>query len=76
MVTRAVLIVSWLFYPVAYLLPSFVGGAGGLLVTQIGYSVADIVAKPIFTFLIFRVSVEKADQEGFSAPSYPKAQAA
>jgi bacteriorhodopsin len=43
---RAILLLSWGFYPIAYLLPSLVSGADGVVITQIGYSIADLVAKP------------------------------
>lgn len=60
---RAILLLSWGFYPIAYLLPSLVGGAGGTVISQIGYSIADLIAKPVFTFLIFRLSMLKASDE-------------
>jgi bacteriorhodopsin len=60
---RLLLLLSWGFYPIAYLLPSLVSGASGVVATQIGYSVADLVAKPVFTFLIFRLSMLKAEEE-------------
>lgn len=60
---RLVLLLSWGFYPIAYLLPSLVGGAGGTVISQVGYSVADLIAKPVFTFLVFRLSMMKAEDE-------------
>jgi bacteriorhodopsin len=60
---RLLLLLSWGFYPIAYLLPSLVGGADGVVITQVGYSVADLIAKPVFTFLIFRLSMMKAEDE-------------
>ena len=60
---RGILLLSWGFYPIAYLLPSLVGGATGTVVSQVGYSIADLVAKPVFTFLIFRLAMLKAEEE-------------
>jgi len=60
---RGILLLSWGFYPIAYLLPSFVHGGTQIVVSQVGYSIADIVAKPVFTFLIFSLSMLKAREE-------------
>jgi bacteriorhodopsin len=73
---RAILILSWGFYPIAYLLPSFVHGGTQIVVTQVGYSIADIIAKPVFTFLIFRLSLMKVDEEKGSRPLGLAAEAA
>jgi bacteriorhodopsin len=68
---RAVLLLSWGFYPIAYMLPSFVSGPAGIVVSQVGYSIADVIAKPVFTFLIFRVSSLKAAEEAETSPVKP-----
>lgn len=60
---RALLLLSWGFYPIAYILPSFVGGATGIVVSQVGYSIADVVAKPLFTYFVYKVSKLKAEVE-------------
>ena len=60
---RGILLLSWGFYPIAYLLPSLISGANGTVISQVGYSIADIVAKPVFTLLIFRLSLLKAEEE-------------
>lgn len=69
---RAVLLLSWGFYPIAYLLPSLVSGAGQVVVSQVGYSIADVIAKPVFTFLVFRVSQLKAQEEALVGGGNPE----
>ncbi|GAC1604435.1 MAG: bacteriorhodopsin-like [Acidimicrobiales bacterium] len=60
---RIVLLASWGFYPVAYLLPSLVSGASGVVISQVGYSVADVIAKPVFTLLIFWIATLKTEED-------------
>ena len=45
---RALVLITWSFYPIAYLAP-WVGlsGASGEVALQVGYTIADITAKPI-----------------------------
>ena len=54
------LVVLWCVYPIAYLFPvfggDFFGGAGGFVLRQAGYSIADILAKAAFGLLIFQVA--------------------
>ncbi len=60
-------VLSWCFYPIVYLLPNFgfVGG-DGFVALQIGYSVADIVAKAGFGLLIFLIARSKSSEEGYA----------
>lgn len=52
---------SWLFYPIVYLFP-LVGLEGGAAITavEIGYTVADIVAKAVFGVFIFVIAMRKS----------------
>jgi hypothetical protein len=51
----------WGVYPVAYLLPLLnVGGADAWVFKQVGYSVADIVAKAVYGLIIFQVAKVKS----------------
>ena len=54
------LVVLWCVYPIAYAFPiiggDFFGGADGFVLRQVGYSVADILAKAAFGLLIFQVA--------------------
>lgn len=61
-------IVSWAFYPIVYLFPA-VGLTGGAAVTavEVGYTVADIVAKAVFGLFIFVIAVRKTEHENSKA---------
>ncbi len=54
------LVVLWCVYPIAYVFPiiggDFFGGADGFVLRQVGYSIADILAKAAFGLLIFQVA--------------------
>lgn len=57
---RLLLLFSWGFYPIAYLLPTLgLGAAVGIVGLQVGYSLADLLAKPIFGFLLYAIAREK-----------------
>jgi bacteriorhodopsin len=67
---RWLLLLSWGVYPIAYLLPLLnISGADAWVGKQIGYSVADIVAKAIYGLLIFSVARTKSlhDDAAFAA---------
>lgn len=59
---RLLLIGSWGFYPIAYLLPLVFGtlSATGIVTLQVGYSLADIIAKAGFGTLIYFIALEKS----------------
>ncbi len=63
---RLLLIGSWGFYPIAYLLPILFGGlsASGVVAVQVGYSLADMIAKAGFGTLIYFIALEKTKAEG------------
>jgi bacteriorhodopsin len=62
--TRTLLLVSWLFYPLAYLAPMVgIGGAAGEVGLQIGYSLADLTAKPLFGVFLYLIAREKTLSE-------------
>ena len=62
--TRALLLISWLFYPIAYLAPmAGIGGAAGEVALQIGYSLADLTAKPLFGLFLYFIAREKTLSE-------------
>ena len=59
-----VTVLSWLFYPVVF----FAGAVGlegttALTVVQIGYTIADLVAKAGFGVLIFLIAVRKSEAD-------------
>lgn len=67
---RLLLLFSWGVYPIAYLLPMLgITGTSATIGIQLGYTIADVLAKPIFGLLVFAIAVTKtkADQEDGSA---------
>jgi bacteriorhodopsin len=65
---RYLTVVSWLTYPFVYIIKN-VGLAGPVatMSEQIGYSVADVVAKAVFGVLIWAIAAEKSKIEEESA---------
>lgn len=61
-----VVILSWSFYPVVYLLPNL-GIEGAFVAVEIGYSIADIIAKAGFGVLIYMIARRKSEAEGYTA---------
>ncbi|MBC7624430.1 MAG: bacteriorhodopsin [Aeromicrobium sp.] len=61
---RTLTVVSWLFYPIVFVFPmiGFTGGAATTAV-QVGYTVADVVAKAVFGVLIYMIAVRKSEAE-------------
>ena len=63
-ILRVVLIATWGVYPIAYLLPAISGNLGltaqdGLVLKQVGYTIADILAKPGYGLLIWKIATLK-----------------
>lgn len=63
---RWLTVISWCFYPVVFVFPmiGFTGG-GATTAVQVGYTVADIVAKAVFGVLIYMIAVRKSEAEGY-----------
>jgi bacteriorhodopsin len=57
---RLAILGLWGVYPIAYMFPliggDFFGGAGGFVLRQAGYSIADILAKAAFGLAIFKIA--------------------
>jgi bacteriorhodopsin len=64
---RLLTFASWGFYPIVYMAP-FAGITGGQAETviQIGYTIADIVAKAGVGVLVYMIAVRKSEAEGFA----------
>lgn len=61
---RYMVIASWAFYPVVFIFPMLgIDGASASTFVQIGYSIADIVAKAVFGILIFAIAMKKSQNE-------------
>lgn len=61
---RWLTVLAWSFYPVVFIFP-MIGISGGAATTavQVGYSIADIVAKAVFGVLIFTIAVRKSEAD-------------
>jgi bacteriorhodopsin len=68
---RLLLFATWGVYPIAYLIPIYFSstGADAWVAKQVGYSLADILAKCVYGLLIYRIARLKsfADDPGFAA---------
>ncbi|HJL39840.1 MAG TPA: bacteriorhodopsin-like [Myxococcales bacterium LLY-WYZ-16_1] len=64
--TQLLLLGTWGFYPIAYMLPLFGvgGGAVGEVALQVGYSLADILAKCGYGLMIYHIARSKMEAEG------------
>jgi len=61
---RYLTVVSWLTYPGVYIIKNFgLAGAQATTYEQVGYSVADVVAKAVFGLLIWAIASGKSDAE-------------
>ncbi len=61
---RYLVIASWAFYPIVFIFPMLgIDGSAASTFVQIGYSVADIVAKAVFGVLIFAIAMKKSQSE-------------
>lgn len=58
---RWVLVATWGVYPIAYLFP-MVGfdGADAFVLRNVGYAIADVVAKAVFGLLIYKIARKKS----------------
>ncbi len=61
---RWLTIASWCFYPIVFILP-MIGLSGGTAAAgvQVGYTIADIVAKALFGLFIYLIAVRKSEAE-------------
>ena len=61
---RWLTVVSWLFYPIVFVFP-MIGftGSSATIAVQVGYTVADVVAKAVFGVLIFLIASRKTEIE-------------
>lgn len=63
-IARYIIVVTWLFYPIAYLAP-LVGleGPSSIVTLQVGYSIADVLAKAGFGLYIYSIAATKSELE-------------
>lgn len=59
---RYVTVISWSFYPIVFILPMIgVTGGSATAAVQVGYTIADIVAKAMFGVMIFVIAARKSE---------------
>jgi bacteriorhodopsin len=64
---RFLVVASWAFYPIVFLFPMLgIDGGDAKTFVEVGYSIADIVAKAVFGVLIFMIAVKKSAAESNS----------
>jgi bacteriorhodopsin len=63
---RYVILATWGVYPLAYMAPSVIDDAATAEVArQVGYSIADVLAKPLFGLLVFAIALSKSRADGY-----------
>jgi len=68
--TRLLLLATWGFYPIVYMLPFFgVSGAAAVVAIQVGYCIADVAAKAGYGLLIYAIANEKSKAAGWKYES-------
>ncbi|MEM6902227.1 MAG: bacteriorhodopsin-like [Pseudomonadota bacterium] len=71
---RWVTVLSWSFYPVVYFAGAIgLDGATATVIVEVGYTIADIVAKAGFGVLIYMIAVRKSAHDMGEAGAQPAA---
>ncbi|MFP4281622.1 MAG: bacteriorhodopsin-like [Opitutales bacterium] len=66
---RWLTVAAWSFYPIVFIFPMIgLTGGGATTAVQVGYSIADVVAKAVFGILIYFIAVRKSAAEEMAAP--------
>ena len=61
---RYITVVTWLFYPIVFILPMIgMSGTSAVVGVQVGYSIADVLAKAGFGIFIYLIAVKKSEME-------------
>jgi bacteriorhodopsin len=63
---RYIILITWGIYPLAYIAPSWISNeATAEVVRQVGYSIGDVLAKPLFGLLVVAIAITKSREDGF-----------
>ncbi len=63
---RYIVLATWGVYPLAYMAPSLIDDeATAEVVRQVGYSIADVLAKPLFGLLVLAIAIAKSQADGY-----------
>lgn len=66
---RFITVCSWCVYPVVFIFPMIgLTGGGAFSAVQIGYSIADIIAKPGLGILVWMIASRKSSEDSAEAP--------
>jgi len=64
---RYIILATWGVYPIAYLLPQIIDNeATAEVARQVGYSIADVLAKPLFGLLVLAIALAKSRDDGYA----------
>jgi len=75
--TQLLLLGTWGFYPIAYMMPMIgIAGSTATVALQVGYSIADITAKCGYGFMIYAIARSKMAAEGVEVADHAPAMAA
>jgi bacteriorhodopsin len=62
---RYLTVISWLTYPFVYIIKNMgLKGAQATTYEQVGYSIADVVAKAVFGLVVWSIAAAKSEEEG------------
>jgi len=73
---RLLLIATWGVYPISYLFPVLgLDGANAFVLRQVGYSIADVLAKCLYGLVIYKIARMKsaADDPLFAVQEFEEA---
>lgn len=74
---RWLLLATWGFYPIVYMLPFLnIAGASVLVAIQVGYCIADVAAKCGYGVMIYAIARAKTEAEGYEAGQLASGEAA
>jgi len=60
---RYIILITWGVYPLAYLAPSLISDpVQAEVIRQLGYSIADVLAKPLFGLLVLAIAIAKSKE--------------
>ena len=68
---RLLLLATWGFYPIAYMIPMAFEGypaetPGAVAALQVGYTISDILAKAGYGVIIYNIAKAKSEEEGYN----------
>jgi bacteriorhodopsin len=64
---RLLLLLTWGFYPITYMLPMFgINPQSSIVGIQVGYALADVLAKAFYGVMIYWIARAKSESEGFT----------